>query len=180
MVRKIIAAGILVCVLFLFGEAPRTTALALSSFQEGLRAATTGQLDRAIEFWSDSLRRNPRAYAARVNRGSAYLLTGHVMKGIDDWSRARKYSPIFAYGLYRPYFIDQAPRNRRMLNFALPLELDPDHIGSVLMMGSAYLDFGRDRVAVRLFKKSIGLTRNPMLKNHLQHWIKSIQESSRK
>ncbi len=67
-----------------------------------------------------------------------------------------------------------------MLNFALPLELDPDHIGSVLMMGSAYLDFGRDRVAVRLFKKSIGLTRNPMLKNHLQHWIKSIQESSRK
>jgi tetratricopeptide (TPR) repeat protein len=180
MVRKALALGILLCALILFGEARFSAALARSSFQEGLSAAGAGRLDRAIEFWSVSLRRNPKGYAARVNRGSAYLLTGHVLKGIEDWYRARKYSPIFAYGVYSPYFIDRVRRNGRVLNFALPLELDPDHLGSVLMMGSAYLDFGKDETAVRLFKKSIELTRNPMLKNHLQHWIKTIQETSRK
>jgi hypothetical protein len=46
------------------------------------------------------------------------------------------------------------------------------------MMGVAYLDLGRDSIALELYRKSIDLTRNPMLKNHLHHWVKSIRSHS--
>jgi tetratricopeptide (TPR) repeat protein len=141
-------------------------------------AARSGQLGRAIELWTRALGADPKSYAAYANRGSAYLETGHVLKGIEDWHRARKYAPIFAYGLYTPDFVDRASRNRRMLNYARPLEIDPDHIPSVAMMGIAYLDLGRDSIAVELYRKSIELTRNPLLKNHLHHWVESIRSSS--
>lgn len=147
---------------------------AVSTFERGMEAARAGHLNRAIQLWTRVIRSDPRSYAAYVNRGSAYLQSGHVLKGVEDWSEARKYAPIFAYGLYLSDYIKEASRNRRMLNFAKPLELDPDYVPSVAMMGIAYLDLGRDRLAVKLYRKSIDLTRNPMLKNHLHHWVESI------
>lgn len=151
---------------------------AADSFQLGMAAARSGQLGRAIELWTLSLGADPKSYAAYANRGSAYLESGYVLKGIEDWHKARKYAPIFAYGLYTQDYIDRARRNRRILNYAKSLEIDPDHIPSVAMMGIAYLDLGRDSIAVELYRKSIDLTRNPMLKNHLHHWVKSIRSHS--
>jgi hypothetical protein len=42
------------------------------------------------------------------------------------------------------------------------------------MMGITCLELGRPRLVVDLYRKSIDLTKNPMLKSQLQHWIKSI------
>jgi tetratricopeptide (TPR) repeat protein len=147
---------------------------AADTFQLGVKAARAGQLDRAIKLWTREIRMDPKSYAAYVNRGNAYLQSGHVLKGIEDWHEARKHAPIFAFGLYISDYIERASRNRRMLNYAKPLELDPDYVASIAMMGIAYLDLGRDRLAVKLYRKSIDLTRNPMLKNHLHHWVESI------
>jgi tetratricopeptide (TPR) repeat protein len=164
---------LLVCSALMTGEAK-----AVDTFQLGLAAARSGRLARAIDLWTRTLRADPKSYAAYVNRGSAYLESGHVLKGVEDWHRAQKYAPIFAYGLYTPDYVGQASRNRRVLNYAKPLELDPDHVPSVAMMGVAYLDLGRDNMAVELYEKSIDLTRNPMLKNHLHHWVTSIRSHS--
>jgi tetratricopeptide (TPR) repeat protein len=143
-------------------------------FQRGMEAARSGELDRAIELWTSVLEKDPKSYAAHVNRGTAYLLSGYVLKGVDDWHKAWRYAPVFAYGYYSVDFIDQESGNTRMLTYAKPLELDPDHIASVTMMGITCLELGRPRLVVDLYRKSIDLTKNPMLKSQLQHWIKSI------
>lgn len=147
---------------------------AAGAFSRALRAARSGKLDQAAELWTIVIKRNPKSYAARVNRGSAYLLTGHVLRGIRDWHKANECAPVFAYGLYSTDFIDEAQGNPALLNYAKSLELDPDHVPSVIMIGAFYLDLGLDRMAIELFQFSSDLTRNPMLKNHLSHWVRTL------
>lgn len=143
---------------------------------QAIAAAQAGNLNRAAELWTRELKRNPKSYAAYVNRGTARLLSGHVLLGVEDWNCAVQYMPVFAFGVYRTDFIEEAEGNRAVLNFAKSLEIDPDYIPSIAMMAAAYLDLGKDRMAADLFRKSIDLTRNPLLKNLLFHWAKSIEE----
>ncbi|MEW6111114.1 MAG: hypothetical protein AB1664_03215 [Thermodesulfobacteriota bacterium] len=156
----------------------QTLAEVSSSFDRGFRAARSGHLDEAILHWSAAIQREPKCYAAYVNRGTAYLKTGHVLRGIRDWHTAQKYSPIFAYGLYTEDFINKAPGDTGMLTYAKSLEIDPDHMPSVAMIGVAYLDFGRSQIAADLYRMSLELTKNPLLKNYLDHWMKSVEDGT--
>jgi len=145
------------------------------TLSQGIVAACSGQLDKAVKLWTRIINKQPRSYAAYVNRGTAFMMSGHVRRGIEDWHLAWKYSTIFAYGYYSPDFINEAPENQRMLTYAKSLELDPDHFVSVAVVGGTYQDVGRPKIAAELFRKSIDLTKNPMLKNQLHYWIKSIE-----
>jgi len=77
-------------------------------------------------------------------------------------------------------FIEQAGGDKRILNFAKSLELDPDYVASVSMTGAMLLDLGRTEDALELFRCAMELTRNPLLKNHFDHWIKSLESGSGK
>jgi tetratricopeptide (TPR) repeat protein len=160
------------------GQAPGYAANSARDFNRGLEAGRDGDLDRAIYYWSRTILQDEDCYAAYVNRGTAYFLTGQVMNGVVDWHEATKYAPIFAYGVFAPRFIEQATGKRNVLNFARPLEIDPDLTASILMMGAGYVDLGRKRSAARLFRMSIELTKNPVLKNQLEHWATSLEEEA--
>jgi tetratricopeptide (TPR) repeat protein len=147
-------------------------------FQEALYHANQGRLDSAIELWTRFLQHHPTSYAAYANRGTAYLWTGHVYKGIADWHKARDLQPLFAYAFYNARFIPEVERNSTMLNYAIPLELEPDHYPSVHMTGSLLLDVGRTDQAAALFRKSLDLTKNPLLKSNLEHWATSLESKS--
>jgi tetratricopeptide (TPR) repeat protein len=147
-------------------------------FERGLEAAKTGQLDRAIDSWTRFIERNPKSYSAYVNRGNAYIRSGHIFKGIMDWHQARKLSPLFAYAVYNQDYIAQASGDTAMLNYASPLELDPDYIPSVAMIGIAYMELGQKAKAAELYRKSMDLTKNPLLKTHLDHWAETIESSA--
>jgi tetratricopeptide (TPR) repeat protein len=148
-----------------------------NEIDEGLKAARAGQIERAIQLWTKAIQRNPRSYVAHVNRGSAYLRTGYVWKGISDWHRARELSPPFVYALYTGDFVTQAAADSSLLNYAVSLELEPDHVASVIMMGTAYQDLGRKERATELYRKSVDLTRNPLLKSSLDHWATTLEAS---
>lgn len=141
----------------------------------GLQAAAEGRLDEAVMLWTSVIKKNPKSYAAHVNRGSAYIKTGYIFKGIMDWHRAWQLSPFFAYAVYTGDFVRQASGNPAILNYAASLELDPDLIPSVAMMGLTYLELGRPKKAVQLYRKSMDLTKNPLTKSNLGFWAVSIE-----
>jgi tetratricopeptide (TPR) repeat protein len=146
--------------------------------EQGLIAARSGQLDRAVRLWSKAIKKNPKSYSAYINRGSALIRSGYVLRGIRDWHKAREYSPAFAYASYAGSFIGEASGDPAMLNYAMSTELDPDHVPSVIMTGIAYLDIGRSDKALELYRNSIDLTKNPLLKSFLDYWITSIESTS--
>jgi tetratricopeptide (TPR) repeat protein len=153
--------------------------VASEDFEQGLMAARSGQLDHAVRLWSKVIRRNPKSYAAYVNRGSAHIRSGYVLKGILDWHRAREFSPAFAYAAYGGDFIGEAPGNPAMLNYAMSIELEPDYVPSVVMTGITYLDVDRSDKALELYRNAIDLTKNPLLKSFFDYWITSLQSASR-
>lgn len=157
----------------------RSIAAPPEEVEKGIAEARSGRMDAAIRIWAKVIEKRPKCYAAHVNRGAAYMRTGHVLRGVMDWNRARSLSPLYAYGVYFSDFITEAPKNKDVLNFAASLELDPDHVASVLMMGATFLDVGRNDKAVQLFRNSVDLTKNPLLKNDFEYWATSIESSSR-
>jgi tetratricopeptide (TPR) repeat protein len=146
--------------------------------ERGIAEARSGRFDAAIGTWTKVIKKRPKCYAAHVNRGSAYMLTGHVFRGVMDWNRARSLSPMYAYGVYFSDFITETPKNKDVLNFAASLELDPNHVASVFMMAATFLDLGRKDQAAQLFRNSVDLTKNPLLKNDFEYWATSIESSS--
>ncbi len=174
-ITKIAAILIITCSNLVFVPADST---ASEDFDQGLIAARSGQLDRAVRSWSRAIRRNPKSYAAYINRGSAYILSGHVLRGILDWHKAREFSPAFAYASYGVHFIGEASGDPAMLNYAMSTELDPDYVPSVVMTGITYLDLGRTDKALELYRNSIDLTKNPLFKSFLDYWIASIESTS--
>jgi tetratricopeptide (TPR) repeat protein len=171
-------AALLLIVAGLISSCPQCRAS--SELNEGAQAILAGEWDRAIAFWSKVIRKNPKSYVAHVNRGSAYMRSGHVLKAVSDWHKARELSPDFAYAVYTGDFIIQNSTDNRIFNYAVSLELEPDHVPSVIMAGSTYLDLGQTEKAAALYRQSIDLTKNPLLKSIFDHWITTMQSSSGK
>jgi tetratricopeptide (TPR) repeat protein len=174
-ITKVIAVLLITCLTLVFLP---TGSSASQEFERGLTAARSGRLDRAVRLWTREIKKNPKSYAAYVNRGSAYIQSGYVLRGIRDWHKARELSPVFAYAVYESQFIGEASDDPAMLNYVMSTELDPDHMPSVIMTGITYLDVGRTDKAVELYRNSVDLTKNPLLKSFLDYWIASIESSS--
>ena len=174
-ITKVAAVLIIACSSLVFLPADGT---ASEDVEQGLVAARSGQLDRAVRLWSKAIRKNPKSYSAYCNRGSAYIRSGYVLRGILDWHKARDFSPAFAYASYGGPFIGEASGDPAMLNYAMSTELDPDFVPSVMMTGITYLDVGRTDKALELYRNSIDLTKNPLFKSFLDYWITSIESST--
>ncbi len=144
-------------------------------FDRGFEAALQGQMDQAVKYWTDHLRRNPKSYETLVNRGSAYFASGHVLKAVSDWGQARQYAPAFAYAFCPAAFVKRSNADRQSPSFVTALELDPDYIGSVMMVGSLYQDIGKTQLAVELYTACKDLTKNPLLKAQFEHWINTLK-----
>jgi tetratricopeptide (TPR) repeat protein len=145
-------------------------------FSKGLEAAMDNRMDLAVKYWSEAIAKNPRSYQALVNRGSAYMQTGFVYRGILDWRKARDLAPPFVYAVFTGSFIRVTPsKKKNSLDYCVSLELDPDHMASVLMTSALFLDIGRKDMAADLFRKSIDLTRNPLLKAQLEYWCDTVE-----
>ena len=166
---------VLLCAFLMMHGIVVGTCRAAGEFESGLRAANAGDFDGAIDLWTAEIRRNPRSYEALVNRGTAHFRNGRVLQGVRDWYRARNLAPIFAYAFASGDFINVPRETNRSLSFVKALEIDPDFSTAVIMAGVTYLDLGRKKLAAELFRKSIELTKNPMLKNELDYWVKEIE-----
>ena len=172
--RSFISTFCLAMVLVIGSISPGAAAETAGKMEQAFFAAQSGRLDVAIDLWTRIIRRNTKSYAAHVNRGTAYMRSGHVLKAVLDWHRAKELSPLFAYGVYCEDYIPEAPENPSTLNFAVTVELEPDHIVSVSMSGSMLLDLGQKARAAELFRKSVDLTKNDLLKARLEYWADSI------
>lgn len=157
-----------------------TTGRAADELEQGIEAARSDRLERAVALWTRAIEKDPKSYAAHVNRGSANMRLGYVFRGVMDWNRANQLAPLFAYGVDTGDFVRHASAGNPLLNFAVAVELDPDHVPAVTMIGATYQDLGLSSMAAELFRKSIDLTRNPLVKGHLDYWANSLEEEKSK
>ena len=97
-----------------------------------------GQLNMAIEAYSDAIALDPRYAVAYINRGVAYFRSGEVDKAIDDYSQAIVLQTAIA-------------------NYNKAIELDPDLAVAYYYRGLAYAEKGDFDEAIADFTKAIKL-----------------------
>ncbi len=70
------------------------------AFQRGNVLMTFGQLDKAVEAYSDAIHLKPWYAEAYYNRGMAHAKTAISPRAIEDWTMAIKLKPEFAHAFY--------------------------------------------------------------------------------
>ncbi len=168
--RNLIRTAVQIGVLVIAWYTPALT----DDFTQGTLALDGGQHDLAIRFFSSCLARRPQTYEALLNRGTAYIRSGHVYKAISDWNRAVELAPLYAYAFYSDDVIRSVTPNSRPVKYVAMIELFPERAVSVVMTGATFLDLGLKSAAIDLFKMSTSLTRDPMFKTDLEYWIKTL------
>lgn len=143
-------------------------------FAQGIDALDHGQDDLAIRFFSSYLAKKPRTYEALLNRGTAFVRSGHVYKAVSDWHKASDLAPVYAYAFYSDDVIRSVTQNSKPIKYVAVIELVPQRAVSVVMTGAMFLDFGLKSKAVDLFRMSTTLTRDPIFKTDLEYWIKTL------
>ena len=146
-------------------------------FARGIVAMDTGQDDLAIRSFSSYLARRPQTYEALINRGAAFMRSGHVYEAVSDWSKADDIAPLFGYAFYTADIIRVVSPRNSPVKYVASIELFPEKAGSVVMTGAAYLDLGLTSRAIDLFRMSVRLTKNPLFKTDLEYWVKSLDPS---
>lgn len=151
-------------------QASRCEAVLAGELESATMAIREGQLERAIKILDLFIRKNPKSYAAHVNRGSALFYSGYVFRGVNDWYKAKNLAPLFAYGVFTGEVVWQSSPRGDYIDFVASIELYPDHVATVNMLGATFLDFGMTEKALDLFRKSAELTANPLFKTDLEWW----------
>jgi tetratricopeptide (TPR) repeat protein len=154
-------------------------AVAVTEFEMATAAISEGRLEQAVKLLDSYIRKNPKSYAAYVNRGSALFYMGYVFRGVNDWHKAKNLAPLFAYGVYTGEIVWQSYPRGNFLDYVASIELYPDHVATVNMLGATYLDFGMNEKALDLFKKSSELTANPLFKTDLEWWSYTLNPSEK-
>ena len=143
-------------------------------FAQGIQALDRGQDELAVKFFSSYLASKPATYEAFVNRGTAFVRSGHVYQAVSDWHKAVEFAPLFAYAFYSNTVIRAVTPSSKRIKYVASIELVPERAVSVVMAGAMFLDFGLKSSAIDLFRMSISLTSDPIFKTDLEYWIKTL------
>ncbi len=179
--KAFLKASIIICIMaFVTFSTPHSGASASSTeFEMASNAIREGRLDNAIKLLDSYIARNPRSYAAHINRGSALFYSGYVFRAVSDWHKAKNLAPLFAYGVFTGEIVWQSAPRGRYLDYVASIELYPDHVATVNMLGVTFLDFGMTDKALELYRKSSELTSNPLFKTDLEWWVYTLNPTEK-
>ena len=151
----------------------------MSEFDMATAELRQGGLEEAVRLLDSFIVKNPKSYAAHVNRGSALFYLGYVYRGVLDWHKARDLAPLFAFGVFTGEIVWQSEPRGPYLDFVASIELYPDHVATVGMIGATYLDLGLTEKALNFYRKSADLTSNPLFKADLEWWSYTLKPSTK-
>lgn len=180
--KAMIKLTIIVCLVVVapFFQAKAAEAISASDFDLASAAIRDGRLEHAIKLLDSYIIKNPKSYPAHINRGSALFYSGYVSRAVDDWHKAKNLAPLFAFGVFTGEIVWQSAPRGNYLDYVASIELYPDHVATINMLGATYLDFGLNKKALDLFRKSAELTANPLFKTDLEWWSYTLNPSEKR
>ena len=111
-----------------------------SMFQQGNILIMLGQLDMAIEAYSDAIDLNLDFAAVYNNRGVAYGKKGEFNKAITDFDKAIQFKSDFTNAYYNrgSAYREKGELHKAIKNLSKVIELDPDCVDAYYNRGVTY------------------------------------------
>ena len=133
------------------------------AFEEGNDQMTIlGELNMAIESYSDAIAFDPRYAAAYINRGVAYFHNGEVDKAIDDYNKAIELNSDLAVAYYYRglAYAKKGEVDPAIEDFTKAIGLNPGYFEAYNDLGTIYLRKRDLDPAINAFNKAIAWNRN--------------------
>lgn len=138
---------------------PESELTAWDYVSKGDRAFFEEDYNRAIFFYDEAIKIDPKYEYAYLSRGIAYHNLEKYDKAIEDYSKAIEYNPEdlvayinrgIAYGKIEKY-------GKAIEDYSKAIELKPEDVDVYLFRGDAYLNLKEHDKAIESFSKAIAL-----------------------
>ncbi len=123
------------------------------AFQYGNSLMTLGQLDMAIEVYSNAIDLNPRYTFAYINRGAAYSRKGAYNLAIVDCSKAIQLYPNYplTHSNRGNAYNEKGEHNLAIIDLKRAIELKSDYAEAYNNLGNAYNAKSEYELACKLY-----------------------------
>lgn len=162
-----IAVGILTVVvvgaIILIGPSALKVGGAVNYFNRGVDYQEQGQLDLAIEEYTEAIAVNPDFADAYFNRGVAYFEKGDFDQAIADYSKAIESNPQFAdaYANRGVAYAVTGQYDQALVDLDKAIELDTDLARTHFVRGALYSDLGERDKSIADLEKALELGLEP-------------------
>ncbi|NIS79510.1 MAG: tetratricopeptide repeat protein [Anaerolineales bacterium] len=162
-----IAVGILTVVvlgaIILIGPSAITVGDAVNHFNRGVDYQEQGQLDLAIEAYTEAIAINPDFADAYLNRGVAYSEKGDFDQAIVDYNKAIEINPQFAdaYSNRGVAYAVTGQYDQALVDLDKAIELDASLARTYFVRGALYSDLGEREKAMTDIEKALELGLEP-------------------
>jgi tetratricopeptide (TPR) repeat protein len=119
----------------------------------------TGQIDRAIEEYLESMRLKPDDYRTRVRLGSAFFCKQNYDEAIIHWSEAVRLMPDDhkTHALLGNAFLKQGNINKAILHWSEAARLNSDEPGVYYNLALAFHSKGMIEEAIKYYREALRL-----------------------
>ncbi|TFB09623.1 tetratricopeptide repeat protein [Candidatus Marinimicrobia bacterium MT.SAG.2] len=109
-------------------------------FNMGYASSEKGDLDKAIEYYSDAIMLNPQYSKAYNNRGDTHDKKGEIDKAIEDFNKAIELDPEYARAYYNRGVVydEKGQYGRAIKDYDKAIELNPDYFKAYYNRGLVY------------------------------------------
>lgn len=129
------------------------------AFKYGNSLLMLGQIDRAIEVYSDIIECNPRAAQVYNNRGEAYRMKNEIDRAIEDYTAAIELDLklVQAYNNRGVAYRNKGEIDKAIFDYNRAIELNPNYAEAFVNRGTAYDSKGDFDQAIANYNKALKL-----------------------
>ncbi len=132
---------------------------ARDAFFKGIIEGKSGVQQKAVEYFSEAIRIDPRFVLAYYNRGIAWQALGSEQRAIDDYTQALRLEPYLAdaYGSRGTAYENLGQFERAIKDYSEAIRLAPKVAQNYANRASALGKLGRFPLAIRDYDKALQL-----------------------
>lgn len=140
---------------------------------QGLQLYLIGEIDAAIQSYTDAIALDDTFAAHHLNRGNLYLYKGQLQEALDDFNKAIDLDPRFAESyVSRARLLTQVGQSENALeDLDTAINLSPDHAIAHSRRGDAYATVQRNEEALEAYGKALEFEPNLTEALHNRSWL---------
>ena len=171
---------VLMVIAFLFAcvpSKPEPDAKALEHYHLAGDYASQGQMDLAIEQYTEAISIDPKYTAAYYDRGIAYRRIGDYNRAIADYTQAIALDPESALSYYQRgvAYHYQGDLDKAILDLNKATELDSAYALAYAVSGQVYSELGEVELAIANYEKALELDLLPYQKQVIEDILKNMK-----